>query len=250
MPITRPALIRLALAGLICAALFPFAIYQVGLAVGPPPPVPATAPVPTLIAQALWARADGGRADALVPITPLSMVWLAGCVALEDFKDTTPGDARRVAACRHYQPALMGLEYLSRAHMRDARLQPSFREGLARFSTTVWMSHAWTKAHFLNTLGERGEFSGGFRGVEAAAQGYFRSAASQLTLPQAALIGALLANRRVDAWCDPEAAALLRNGVLERMRDDGAIDEAEYRWATVAALDLAPPPADRVPCHD
>ncbi len=231
---------RLAIAGLAGAALFPFAVYYVGLAVAPPRPVPAHISVPPLIADALWARADGGHATAFTPITPVSMAQFVACIAIEDFKDTTPGDARRVAACRSYQPGLLGVEYLSGVHMRDANLKPSFREGLGRFSTTIWLTHSWTKADFLSTLAERGDVGSGFRGVEAAAQGYFGRAAAQLTLPQAALIGAFMGDRRVDPWCDPESAAVMRRGILERMRDNNAIDERAYEAAQVAPLGLVP----------
>jgi hypothetical protein len=248
--IDRPAVIRLAIAGLVAAGLFPFGLYYVGLAMAPPLPVPAQTQVPPLIADALWARADGGRATAFTPITPVSMAIFAGCVAVEDFKDTTPGDARRVTACRQYQPAILGLEYFSGMHMRDANLRPSFREGLGRFSTTVWISHAWTRDEFIRALAERGEVGVGFRGVDSAAQGYFGRTAAQLTLPQAALIGALMGDRRVDPWCDPEAAALRRNRVLERMRDDGAISDADARAASMTAIELAPAPEGRPPCRD
>jgi hypothetical protein len=232
------------------AVLFPFAVYYVGLAVAPPTPVPAQAQVPPLIADALWARADGGSAATLTPITPVTMAQLAACVAFEDFKDTTPGDAQRITACQSYMPALQGVEYLSRMHMRDASLQPSFREGLGRMSTTIWLTHSWTKTDFLNTLAARGELGSGFRGVDAAAHGYFGRAAAALTLPQAALIGAFMGDRRVDPWCDPESAAAMRNRVLERMRDNGAIEEPDYQAAVVAPLDLAPPPEGRPRCRD
>jgi hypothetical protein len=248
--IDRAALIRLATAGLVGAASFPFAVYYVGLAVGPPRPVAIETPVPPLIADALWARAEGGRATGFTPITPISMAQFAACVAIEDFKDTTPGDARRVAACRRYQPALPGIEYLSGVHMRDANLTPSFREGLGRFSTTVWLTHYWTKADFIRTLAERGEVGAGFRGVDAASRGYFGRAAADLTLPEAALIGAFMGDRRVDPWCDPESAAVMRNRVLERMRDNGAVTAAEFEAATVAPIDLTTPPEGRLPCRD
>lgn len=250
MGIDRWVWIRFALAGLVGAALFPFAIYYVGLAVAPPPPVPAQTPVPPLIAEALWARADGGRATALTPMTHFSMAQLAACVAIEDFKDTTPGDARRVAACQRYMPALLGVEYLSGVHMRDANLKPSFREGLGRLSTTIWLTHSWTKADFLNTLAERGDVGAGFRGVAAAAQGYFGRAAAQLTLPQAALIGAFMGDRRVDPWCDPESAAVMRRRILERMRDNLAIDDVAFEAANVSELGLGPPPVDHKPCAE
>ena len=246
----RKILIGLPIAGALGVILFPFAIFFIGLAVAPPLPVPAETPVPPLIADAIWARADGGRATALTPITHVSMAQFAACIAIEDFRDTTLGDARRVAACRRYMPAIPGLEYLSTVQMRDANLKPSFREGLGRFSTTIWLTHSWTKADFLNTLAERGEFGYGFRGVEAAAQGYFGRAAAGLTLPQAAMIAAFVGARRVDPWCDPAAAADLRRRVLERMRDNLAIDDAALEAANLTELGLAPPPARHKPCQD
>ena len=240
----------LLIAGALCAAAFFPGVYFVGLALAPPPPAAVQRAVPPLVADAIWARAGGGRAAELVPITPFSMARLAACVAVEDFKDTTPGDARRIAACQQYQPALPALEYFSRMHMRDANLPTSFREGLARMSTTIWVTHSWTKRDFLNTLADRGEVGALFRGVDAAAHGYFRRAAAELTLSQAALIGALMGNRRADPWCEPDAAVTARNGILERMHANGAIADADVQATLPAPLGLAPPPEGRPPCRN
>jgi hypothetical protein len=248
--IDRRALIRLAAAAVIAAALFPFALYYAGLALAPPLPVPAPTAVPPLIAEALWARAGGGGATGFTPITPVSMAQFVGCVAIEDFKDTTPGDARRVAACQHYQPAVLGVAYLSAVHMRDANLQPSFREGLGRLSTTIWLTHSWTRADFIRTLAGRGEVGFGFRGVDAAARGYFGRAAAQLTLPQAAMIAGVLGDRQADPWCDPESAALMRNRVLEGMAANGVIAAADAQAASLAPIALAPSPEGRPPCRN
>jgi hypothetical protein len=244
----RQALYGLLIAGLTGAVLVPPALYYIGLALAPPRPVPATTHAPPLLAAAIWARADGGHAAALIPVTPVSAARFAACVAIEDFRDTTPGDARRVTACRAHLPAIQGVEYLSTVHMRDASLKPSFREGIARFSTSVWLTHTWTKTQLLDALTERGEFGFGFRGAEAAAQGYFGRAANQLTLSQAATIGAFIGNGRIDPWCDPAAAAAMRRRILERMRDDAVIDEAGYQSANATELGLIPPPPHHKPC--
>lgn len=242
--------IYLLIAGMLGGAAFFPAIYFVGLALAPPPPTATETAVPPLLADALWARAGGGRATQFVPITPFSMARFAACVAIEDLNDTTPGDARRIAACQQHQPALPALEYFSRMHMRDANLPTSFREGLARMSTTIWVTHSFTKAEFLNTLAERGEVGPLFRGVPAAAQGYFGRSAAELTLTQAALIAALMGDRRTDPWCQPDAAASMRNGILERMRANGVITDADLRAASTAPLQLAPSPEGRPHCRD
>jgi Transglycosylase len=244
----RKAFFGLLIAGVAGAILLPPAIYLIGLSLAPPLPVPAKTPVPPLLADALWARANGGQATALTPVTPVSMAQFIACIAIEDFKDTTPGDARRVEACRGYLPALPGVEYLSGVHMRDANLKPSFREGLGRFSTTIWLTHSWTKAEFLSTLAERAEFRFGFRGTEAAARGFFDRSAADLSLPQAALLAAMIDDLHLDPWCDLTGAAVRRRRVLERMRDDAVIDEAAYQSANVTELGLTTPPATHTPC--
>ena len=247
----RKAFFGLVIAGVTGAILFLPAVYVIGLAVAPRP-VPADRPVPPLLADAIWARADGGAATALTPITPVTMAQFVACIAIEDFKDTTPGDARRVAACRHYMPAVQGVEYISRMHLRDASLKPSFREGLGRLSTTIWLTHSWTKAELLRTVADRGEFGAGLRGAEAASRHYFGRPAAELTLPQAAMLAAFVGDRTTafDPWCEPAAAAEMRGRILHRMRDDAALDDAAFGAAHTSDLDLGPPPADHKPCRD
>jgi hypothetical protein len=248
----RRAVVGLIITGIVGAAAFPLAIYFIGLAVAPPPPTPASTAVPPLVGEAIWARAEGGTATALTPVTHLSMARFVSCMAIEDFYDTTPGDAQRVSACREYMPALQGVEYLAGLQMRDAGLKTSFGEGLGRFSTLVWVTHSWTKAEFLNTIAERGEFGAGVRGAETASRRYFGRAAAELTLAQAALLAAFIGDRTsdFDPWCGPAGAVAMRSRILQRMRDNRSIDDAALSGANTSGLQLGPPPADHKPCRD
>ncbi len=251
MPIEpRKAVAGLFLAGAAGALLFPLALYQIGLALGPPRPVPVAASAPPLVAEAIWARAGGGQAAELTPMSPVSMARFLGCVAYEDVKDTTPGDAQRVVACRQFMPALHGVEYLSGVHMRDAGLSPSFREGLGRFSTTVWMTRTWTKSELLNTLASRADFGHGWRGVDTAARGYFGREAAELSLAQAALLASVIGEHWQDPWCGPGGSAGMRHRILERMRENLAIDDEAFQIADASSLDIGPPPAGHPPCRD
>jgi Transglycosylase len=246
----RKAFFGLLIAGAAGAILLPLAIYFAGLAVAPTPPQAAATAIPPLIADAIWARAEGGTATELTPMTHFSMAKFVACVAIEDFNDTTPGDAQRITNCRQHMPALPGLEYLSAAHLRDANVEGGFREGLGRISTTVWMTHAWTRADFLNTIAERAEFGAGVRGLETASRHYFGRAAAELTLPQAALLAAFIGDRQAefDPWCGPAGAVAFRSRVLQRMRDNNTIDEAAFKAANVSDLALGPRPAGHAAC--
>ena len=229
--------------------MLPFIYYSVVTRLAPPPPVPAASHVPPLVGDAIWARAEGGRATELRPLNPINMGQFVLCSErAQQERDETLRRASR-AQCRTYVPALPAMEYLSDLHLRDAGLeQAPFRRGHARLVTTIWLTRSWTKAELIDTLAERGEFGAAYRGVEAAAQGYYGRAAAQLTLPQAAMVAALLGTRRTDPWCDPAAAAILRHRVLEGMRDNGAIDDRAFDAADSAELSLTAPPANHQLC--
>lgn len=222
---------------------------SLGLIFAPPWPVPATVPVTGLVEDALWARAEGGTATDLNPFRPLNMAQLAVCLAQAETEDDRDLQAEAQADCRaRYMPAIGALVYLSEQHMRATGFaEPGFREGHARFVTTIWLARSWTKADLLATLAERGEFGMGFRGLEAAAQGYFGRPAAQLTLPQIATVAALTGGTGPDPWCEPAKAAELRHRILERMRDDLAIDEQTFLEADRSELSLGAPPGLECP---
>ena len=197
--------------------MLPVIYFSVVLRLSPPQPIPATSHVAPLVGDAIWARAEGGRATELKPINPINMGQYVLCSErAQRERDETLRRASR-AQCRTYLPALPAMEYLSDLHLRDAGLeQAPFRRGHARLVTTIWLTRSWTKAELIDTLAERAEFGPAYRGVEAAAQGYFGRAAAELTLPQAATVAGLLANRRTDPWCDAAGAAILRHREIGR----------------------------------
>jgi hypothetical protein len=248
----RRTLIGLVVAGAIGAAIFPFALYSLGLALAPPRPVPAPTPALPLIADALWARAGGGRAVELVPLTPISFFRLMSCGVSAHVVSDGRTQLDREADCQHqYLPAFDGVDLLSAAYVQAEHPKSSdFRNGISQYSTNIWLTHSFTKAQFLATFAERGDFALGFRGVEAAAHGYFGRSAADLTLPEVAMIAGLAGTRRTDPWCNPAAAAARRHMVLVRMRDNAVIDEQAFHDADVSELGVMPPPATHQPCTD
>lgn len=250
-PRTRNWLIGLSLLGFVGLPMLIAGYMSLGLFFAPPWPKASTSPVVPLVGDALWSRANGGPAEELNHFTPLALGQFAACILLaETESDAAVQDARQAACQRQHLPPLGALEYLSTLHLRETAnmTEPGFKEGHARFVTTVWMAGSFTKAELLGTLAERGEFGMGFKGLEAAAQGYFGRTAEQLTVPQAAMVAALTGGTGPDPWCDPATAARLRHRILEGMRDNDAIDEAAFESADRSELGLAAPPPGHRAC--
>lgn len=248
---TRRTLIGLGIAGVVGIPLLIAGYMSLGLWFAPSWPVAATSnTVPPLVGEALWARAEGGAATDLNPFRPLNMAQLFACLAQAEMEDDRDLQADAQAACRtRYMPGFGAVVYVSGQHLRAAGFtEPGFREGHARFVTTIWLARSWSKADLLATLVERGEFGMGFRGFEAAAQGYFGRTAAQLTLPQVAMVAALVGGVGPDPWCEPAEAAGLRHRILTRMQDNQAIDEQAFSAADRNELALGAPPATHPGC--
>jgi membrane peptidoglycan carboxypeptidase len=107
------------------------------------------------------------------------------------------------------------------------------------------VTRSWSRDEFVNTLAARGDFGSGWRGIARASRRYFDRDPEALSLAQAALLASRLGDSQPNPWCEPDAAALARNRVLSRMRDIGAISDADFEIATVAPLALGPLPDGR-----
>ena len=226
--------------------LYLSSLFVWGTWVAGPRPVPETRPAPAVLQAALWARADGGHATELRPINPITIVQHVACTELAGWHDDPQARRRE---CRKYLPALAGVEYLSTLHLQDQQIErASFRGGAGAMATTVWLSRSWTRENFLNTLAARADFGFGWRGVDAAALGYFGKPADRLALHEAAMIAAFAAETYIDPWCWPGRATELRNRILTRMRENGVIDEPAHQQALAAPLGVVPPSGDRPPC--
>ncbi|HEY3920611.1 MAG TPA: transglycosylase domain-containing protein [Gaiellaceae bacterium] len=105
----------------------------------------------------------------------------------------------------------------------------------------IKLSNKWSKqkilAAYLNTV----YYGNHAYGVEAAAETYFSRHASQLTLPEAALLAGLPQAPSVyDPFHDPGAAVDRRNEVLRAMLQNGDITRAEAQYARHVKLQLVP----------
>lgn len=240
----RQILVALSIAGVAGAALFLPAVSWIGNLLAPSHPAPSVAHVPPVLGDAIWARANGGRATALLPLDPISIGRMAGCHVLAEWNADPSQRDREHDECMTLLPAVEAVGYLAKVHMRSEGVWQDPRVPFVQMATMARVTSRWTKAELIDTLAARGEFAAYFIGSEHAARGLFGRSPADLTVPQAALIAAVLGNRRADPWCEPGAAVKMRDRILERMRNNGAIDDTQYQAALAVKLELQSPPAE------
>src|ERR1700730_11918720 len=95
----------------------------------------------------------------------------------------------------------------------------------------------FTKQQILELYVNRIYFGSGCYGVETASQAYFGKSASQLNLPEAALLAGLIRSpNRFSPLKNPEGAAIQRNAVLDRMVELKRISAAQADQAKIARV--------------
>lgn len=245
----RRTLIGLVIAGLAGGLLFQPAIVAIGTFLSPSKLTPATTHAPALLGDAMWARALGGRATDLRPLEPFAFARMMTCHALAERWDEQEEKDAQHDECMKLVPAIEAAAYLSSAQMRTDGVWQTPRVPFIQIAMISKITSTWTRAQLLDALAERGEWAFGLRGGEQASRAFFGRAASDLTVPQAALMAAMMGNT-LDPWCSPARAAQMRARVLERMRDNLVIDGTALQAASVADLGLSEPPGPHKPCAD
>jgi len=245
----RRTFVGLLIAGVAGGFLFLPAIVYVGSFLASPI-APSKTPVAPLLGDALWAKANGGRATTLEPINPFTLGRMAAChILAETTNDERAAQDAQHDECMKLMPGVQAVGYVSSIHLRSQGVWQDPRVPFVQIATMTRMSDKWTRTDLIDTLAERAEFPDGSLGVEQSARSYFGRSAAELNVAQAALLAAMVAERRVDPWCDPPAAARLRQRILDRMHDNLAIDDAAFASASQAALGItATPPENHKPC--
>jgi hypothetical protein len=244
----RRPLLFLAIAGIAGGLLFLPAVSLIGSLLLPSDPPPAIAHVPPLMGDALWAKTLGGRSNELQPINPFTVGRMLSCHVLAERYEPEQREAQH-DECFKLIPAVQGVAYVSSMHMRNEGIWQDARVPFVQIAEMTRLTSTWTRAELVDALAERGEFILGVQGVYQAAHVFFDRPVPELSLPETALVAGLLGQRRLDPWCAPEAAAAMRRRVLERMRDNGVIDDAAVQSANVAELGLVAAPIAHKPCE-
>ena len=134
-----------------------------------------------------------------------------------------------------------GASTLTQQLARSVFLSPekSFARKINEVFLTVEIEKGYSKDQILTMYLNQIYFGHGNYGVEAASTWYFGHPATQLTLPEAALLAGLI--QRPEYYSpvrNPEAARQRRDFVLRRMLEEGLIDAAARKSAAAAPVAL------------
>ena len=132
--------------------------------------------------------------------------------------------------------------FLSNERTASRKLQEVF--------LSLQIEHTFTKEQIFTLYGNQIYLGSGVYGFEAGAEYYFSKHASQLTLPEAALLAGLPKGpTEFSPILNPDRAFRRRNVVIDSMLEDGKITAAQAEAARSSPLDLhlEPPPNSVAP---
>ncbi len=174
--------------------------------------------------------------------------WLpSGTVAIEDRRFYEHGGVDYVGIARAFWrdlsagKVLEGGSTISQQLVRNLYTgrERTFERKIKEACLAIKLSNRWSKDRILEGYLNTVYYGNHAYGVEAAAQTYFSRHASQLTLPQAALLAGLPQAPSVyDPVHNAPAAVARRNEVLYAMERNGVINRAQFNFARKAPLRL------------
>jgi len=119
-------------------------------------------------------------------------------------------------------------------------LRKTWSRKIREMITAVQIERTYAKDEILQMYFTQMYFGHGAYGIQSAARFYFGVDASELTLPESALlIGLLQSPNNYSPYRYPNNALRRRNIVLRNMASSGYISQAEYEWAARSPIELA-----------
>ncbi len=118
------------------------------------------------------------------------------------------------------------------------RSDRSFRRKIEEAMLAIQIERHYTKQQIFTMYCNQVYLGSGNYGFEAASESYFGKPVSQLTLPEAALLAAIIRGPIYSPVLYPKRALARRNLVLDLMAENGKISKAEARAAQQAPLGL------------
>jgi penicillin-binding protein 1A len=175
-----------------------------------------------------------------VPLTEVSPNLTKALIAIEDqrFYDHRGFDLIRIASAavanvRHGRKA-QGGSTITQQLARQSFLTPNkaYRRKVQELILAARIERIYSKKEILELYLNKVYFGDGLYGVEAASRGYFGKHASEITVPEAALLAGLVKSPSSYApTVSMERAVARRNVVLQAMLESGAINRSEWQAA-------------------
>ncbi len=136
---------------------------------------------------------------------------------------------------------------ITQQYVKNALLTPerTFQRKIEEASLALQLEKNYTKEYILEQYLNTIFFGNRSYGVQMASKGYFGHGVDKITLPEAALLAALIQlPAATDPYRNPTAALKRRDLVLEKMASLGYITDAEKTDATATPIQLASAPSD------
>jgi len=182
-----------------------------------------------------------------VPLSEVSPNLTNAITAIEDqrFYDHRGFDLVRIASAmmanvRHYRKA-QGGSTITQQLARQSFLTPnkSYHRKVQELILAARIERLHSKKEILELYLNKVYFGDGLYGVEAASRGYFGKHASEVTVPEAALLAGLVKSPSSYApTVSMDRALGRRNVVLQAMLESAAIDRATFQSARATTIAL------------
>jgi len=193
----------------------------------------------------------GDESRVLVGSADIAPIMKQAIVAVEDRRFwehrgvDLRGILRAVWADIRNRDLVQGASTITQQYVRNTYIEPekTVSRKLKEAALAWQLERKWSKDRILTAYLNTIYFGNNAYGVEMAARVYFKKKASQLTLPEAALLAGILQNPAAyDPITNPTRALERRNYVLTLMLGQGLITQEQYKDAETASL----PSADQV----
>jgi penicillin-binding protein 1A len=178
-----------------------------------------------------------------VPLSEISPHLTQALIAIEDqrFNEHRGFDLVRIVSAaavnvRHGRKA-QGGSTITQQLARQSFLTPnkSYRRKVQELILAARIERIYSKPEILELYLNKVYFGDGLYGAEAASRGYFGKHASEVSVPEAALLAGLVKSPSSYApTVSLERAVARRNVVLQQMLETGAINKSELQAARVA----------------
>src|SRR3984893_448292 len=182
-----------------------------------------------------------------VPLSQVSPNLVRALIAVEDqrFYEHRGFDEVRIVSAAltnlRHRRAAQGGSTITQQLARQSFLTPdkTVRRKLQELILAGRIERQYTKPQILELYLNKVYFGDGLHGAEAASRGYFGKHASQLTVPEAALLAGLVKSPSSYApTVSLERAVARRNVVLQTMVESGAIDRGTWKVARATKVAL------------